>query len=57
MVRGVVNRAYAGKDVLMMRLGAWLQMRLTMPLLDAVYGSGVGPIVVSLQMRGVRQKA
>lgn len=27
-----------------------------MPLPDAVYGSGVGPIVVSLQMRGVRQK-
>lgn len=41
---------YAGKDELMMRFDA----RLTMPLPDAVYGSGVGPIVVSLQMRGVR---
>jgi hypothetical protein len=42
------------KDELMMRFDAWLQMRLTMPLPDAVNGSDVGPIVVSLQMRGVR---
>lgn len=47
---------YVGKDELMMRFDAWLQTRLTMTLPDAAYGSGVGPTVVSLQMRGVRQK-
>ncbi|AGH40588.1 hypothetical protein D805_0321 [Bifidobacterium thermophilum RBL67] len=37
-----------------MRFDARFQTRLTMPLPDAVNGSDVGPIVVSLQMRGVR---
>ncbi|MGO5363981.1 hypothetical protein [Bifidobacterium sp. LCP19S3_H1] len=45
------------KDELMMRFDARLQTRLTVPLPDAVYGSGVGPTVVSPQMRGIRQKA
>lgn len=47
---------YAGKDKLTMRFDALFQTRLIMPLPDAVNGSDVGPIVVSLQMRGVRQK-
>lgn len=45
------------KDELTMRFDALFQTRLTMPLPDAVYGSGVGPTVVSPQMRGIRQKA
>lgn len=56
MPKAIPSVPICRKDELTMRFDARFQTRLTMPLPDAVYGSDVGPIVVSLQMRGVRQK-
>lgn len=56
MPKAIPSVPICRKDELTMRFDALFQTRLTMPLPDAVYGSGVGPTVVSLQMRGVRQK-